>query len=165
MKGWWMALCFLGRSIYNHQPIRSRRCWSTEHIIPKRLFVNASHASHPLNLVPCDRFTNKMRVDLRLGDPETYSHVWNVSYPNNNITFVPESLVSLVDDPKCFLVIDGNGIPSGVIDRIQRVFYPCQNTDMKLVCQCIVAMLFLYPYLYACLDQMVEHPSLLQKYS
>lgn len=164
MRGGWVVwgVAFLYRSIYNHQPIVSPQCFSTEHLIPRRLFLNKTHASHPFNLVACDRFTNTVRADLRLGDPDMYRHIFD-RYENDT-TFSPESLVPLPDEPKCFLVLDGNGKPSGVIHRIQRVFFPSPQTDMVLVCRCIITMLFLFPYLYGCLDQIVQDPALLQKY-
>ena len=152
---------FLYRSIYNNQPIPYSQCVSIEHLVPKRLFVDKVHASHPLNLVPCDRFTNAVRSDLRLGDPDLYRHIFD-QYGNS--TFSPESMVSMDSSTPCFLVIDGSGSPSGVIHRVQRVFYPSPQTDMVLVCRGIIAMLFLFPYLYGCLDQIVQDPGLLQKY-
>lgn len=147
------------RNVYNGEPIVHRKHFSVEHVVPKRLFPERKDANRWLNQVPCDRYTNAVRSDLRLGDPGLHHQIF-IEYENASL--MPQTLVTI--RPGLFLVVDGTGKLSGIINRYHRVFTPSLSADMGLLCRSIRTMLSLYPHLYGSLDQIIQDPGLLDRY-
>jgi len=56
-------------------------------------------------------------------------------------------------------------IEYGCISRTHRIFMPSRMADYGLLSRSIISMLHKYPYLYTKLDQIVQYPYLLDKWS
>lgn len=123
--------------------ILSKKSYSIEHIIPKRMFTEKSHANDPINLVPCDMKINQLRSDYKFGtDP--------------NLTFNPSENIPILNAKEEF---------AGSINRKRRIFYPSVNADKGLISRSIIGMLHKYPYLYRNLNDIVDSPNILFEWS
>lgn len=121
----------------------SQKSYSVEHIIPKRMFIDKTHADDPLNIVPCDLKVNQLRSDYKYGtDP--------------NLVFHPSENIPIFNGKKEF---------SGSINRKLRTFYPPISADKGLISRSIISMLYKYPYLYRCLNDIIDSPTLLFEWS
>jgi hypothetical protein len=151
----------LGINVYNQKNIPPLY-QTKEHIIPKSIFRRSTQANHWKNLISCDKFTNTIRTDYRLGDPLTYKDLFldYREYQSNQ----SNKLVSIHPKIPYKLVIDSTGNVSGVLDRIQRIFYPSLDADMGLLSRSIIDMLHQYPYLYSSMDRIVSDVRLLHNY-
>lgn len=149
----------LGINVYNQNSIPPLY-QTKEHIIPKSIFRRSTQANHWKNLISCDKFTNAIRTDYRLEDPATYKDLFlEYRYTNQS-----NKLVSIHPKIPYKLVVDSTGNVSGVLDRIQRIFYPSLDADMGLLSRSIIDMLHQYPYLYSSLDRIVSDVRLLSNY-
>ena len=119
----------------------SKKHFSVEHIIPKRLFHERSHANDLINLAPCDRSTNHRRSDYRYGELDA-----DVSNEHD-------------------LLLSSRQEVAGFVNRRRRTFYPSTNADKGLISRSIIQLLHKYPYLYANLFDIVDHPNTLSKWS
>lgn len=149
----------LGINVYNQKNIPPLY-QTKEHIIPKSIFRRSTHANQWNNLISCDKFTNTIRTDYRLGDPLTYKDLF-LEYRSTNQS---NKLVSIHPKIPYKLVVDSTGNVSGVLDRIQRIFYPSLEADMGLLSRSIIDMLHQYPYLYSSMDRIVSDVRLLHNY-
>lgn len=128
--------------VYSGQ-LLSKKAYSIEHIIPKRMFINPSHANDPINLVPCDIKVNRLRSDYKFGtDP--------------NLTFHPSENIPVLNIKDEFV---------GSINRKRRIFYPSVTADKGLLSRSIMGMLYKYPYLYRNLNDIVDSPNILFEWS
>ena len=151
----------LGINVYNQKSIPMLQ-QTVEHIIPKSLFINRKHANQWNNLISCDKYTNIIRSDYRLGDPLIYNDLFLEYEELQNKS--RQCLITVSPQKPYKLVMDSTGHCSGVLDRIQRIFYPSTQADMGLISRSIIEMLHKYPYLYNSLDRIVYHPQLLDAY-
>jgi hypothetical protein len=152
----------LGVNVYNQKSIPTLY-QTKEHIIPKSIFRRSTQANHWKNLISCDKYTNTIRTDYRLGDPLTYKDLF-IEYRENQSFKQSNTLVSIHNKIPYKLVIDSTGNVSGVLDRIQRIFYPSLDADMGLLSRSIIDMLHQYPYLYSSMDRIVSDVRLLHNY-
>lgn len=152
----------LGINVYNQKNIPPLY-QTKEHIIPKSTFRRSTQANHWKNLISCDKFTNSIRTDYRLGDPLTYKDLF-LEYQSIQLSNQSNQLVSFHPKIPYKLVVDCTGNVSGVLDRIQRVFYPSLEADMGLLSRSIIDMLHKYPYLYSSMDRIVSDVRLLHHY-
>ena len=166
--------------VYNTKSLIRNR--SREHIIPRRMFPHKKHANAEWNVVWCDRFTNNIRSDYALGDPDKYRQQWKEQSerwqekqeenPGTTATAIP--LLNQLLDWKTlhhpttplnqYLIVNGNGDLGGMIIRSQRLFIPSLSADMVSISDSIRKSLYEYPYLYKNLNQIVESPEILAKY-
>lgn len=123
--------------------ILTKKAYSVEHIIPRRMFVDKSHANDPINLVPCDIKVNRLRSDYKYGtDP--------------NLLFYPSENIPILNAKKEF---------AGSMNRKRRIFYPSVSADKGLISRSIIGMLYKYPYLYRNLNDIVDSPNILFEWS
>ena len=152
----------LGINVYNQKslPILYQ---STEHIIPKSLFNQKKDGNYWINMISCDKYTNNIRADYRIGDPMTYKDLF-LEYQTMNLTKSSNNLISLSPNKPYKIVVDATGNVSGVLDRCQRIFYPSLEADMGLISRSIIGMLYKYPFLYGNLERIVSNVQLLENY-
>jgi len=147
--------------IYNQQILYQP---SIEHIIPRRLFYHKKDANDLLNLSFCDRHTNSKRSDYKYGDYHSIPTIfqekeWVKPVMNIPRVYYPKKEDHLELDRDLKINI------SGYINPQKRIFYPYQCADFGLISRSIVAMLSKYPYLYDNLNEIIENPNLLSKWS
>ena len=121
----------------------SKKHFSLEHMIPKRFFHERAHANDLLNLVPCDRKVNQLRSDYRYGT--LTEHV--------------------VHDKDSIVLTTGRNEVSGYLSRRHRTFYPATEADCGLIGRSIIRLLYKYPYLYSYLDDIIDRPDTLWRWS
>jgi endonuclease I len=132
-------------NIYNNQIIKSKS--TIEHIIPRRLFYDKRHSHDLINISFCDKSTNSNRSDFKFGD-----------YHNLNSNIIKSHGIRTILDE------DSKKI-NGFVDNHKRIFYPYKNADFGLISRSIMDMLSKYPYLYENLNEIIESPVLLSKWS
>lgn len=122
--------------VYSQRPIPKKH-YSTEHLIPRRLFRNRTHADDLLNLAPCARCVNSIRSDFRFGNPFS------------------EQFESL-DSSSLRPVYDYADRLCGHTHPRSRTFYPTEHADLGLVGRSLFRMLCKYPYLVQDLYSIVD---------
>jgi len=130
----------------------SKKAYSVEHLIPRRIFRNIEHANDLLNIVPCDGKVNQLRADYRFGDLDNL-------FLNENVAKQLK-----LKDRHFFLAKDRSGTVSGLVHRRLRTFYPSFDADKGLIGRSIIKMLTKYPYLYGYLDEIVDNPVTLSRW-
>jgi hypothetical protein len=152
----------LGINVYNQKslPILYQ---STEHIIPYSLFNHKKDGNYWMNMISCDKYTNSIRADYRMGDPMTYKDLF-LEAQTMNLSKSSNKLITLSPHKPYKIVVDGTGSVSGVLDRCQRIFYPSLEADMGLISRSIIGMLYKYPFLYGNIDRIVANVKLLENY-
>jgi hypothetical protein len=152
----------LGINVYNQKslPIVYQ---STEHIIPSSLFNKKKDGNYWINMISCDKYTNSIRADYRMGDPITYRDLF-LEYQTMNLSKSSNKLITISPAKPYKIVVDATGNVSGVLDRCQRIFYPSLEADMGLISRSIISMLYIYPFLYGNIDRIVANVKLLENY-
>jgi endonuclease I len=113
---------------------------TVEHIIPRRFFISTKHSNDILNLAYTQKYINSMRSDLKYGDLILSKNHHLQPIMNNNTI-------------------------AGHIDRRRRVFYPGKGADKGLIARSITEMVYKYPYLYCYLNDIVDNPETLWKWT
>ena len=115
--------------------------FTQEHIIPKRFFISKKHADDLLNLAPTHKYLNGLRSDLKYGNLKNktnYDHLSTISKNKSIIAY---------------------------IDRKKRIFYPTIIADKGLIARSLINMFYKYPYLYCYIDEIVDDPETIWRWS
>jgi hypothetical protein len=142
-------------NIYNNVIIKDNHR-SIEHIIPQRIFKKSSHTNNIHNLAFTDKKTNSLRRDFKFGDIHT------IINENNKIN--QDLFYELISDDY-EAIYDYNNTFTGFISPSRRIFYPRYNENLGLLSRSIIKMLYLYPYLYSYLNEIVTEPILIHKWN